>query len=405
MKTASSISEVVRSGLCIGCGLCEAVTDGRVRMIETEQGSLRPDPSAEFSLDEEALLLKACPGVRIEVPTKDASHFDEVWGGYETMAEAYAADPDIRHRAATGGVLTALGVHLLKAGKVAFILQVRADPDRPMRSIFVMSETAEDVKAATGSRYGPVAPLAGLEAALQREEPFAVIAKPCDLNALFNLARSDPRIDRYCRFRLAMVCGGQSRLTKSRALLEEFGVREEDLTLFRYRGYGNPGLTRVETRDGSAFTKTYNQLWEDEGTWEIETRCKICPDALGECADVAAADIWPGGAPEGEDEGFNGIITRNQPGVDLVADAETAGDLVVGKDLSVAEFNDFQPHQVRKKHALLPRLQGMAEAGSAVLDIDRTRYQRLSENLTVDDFKAQKNGAFDRVKSGRFSEG
>ena len=77
-----------------------------------------------------------------------------------------------------------------------------------------------------------------------------------------------------------MVCGGQSRIGKSQKLLSDFGVSEHELSLFRYRGFGNPGLTTVKTKDGREFTTTYNDLWEDEGTWELETRCKLCPDAL-----------------------------------------------------------------------------------------------------------------------------
>ena len=44
--------------------------------------------------------------------------------------------------------------------------------------------TPEDVMANTGSRYGPTDTLAGLEHALGRQEPFAVICKPCDAGAL-----------------------------------------------------------------------------------------------------------------------------------------------------------------------------------------------------------------------------
>ena len=34
----------------------------------------------------------------------------------------------------------------------------------------------------------------------------------------------------------------------------------------------------------------------------------------GEATDVAVADVWPGGAPSGEDEGFSGIIIRTKTG-------------------------------------------------------------------------------------------
>ncbi|HBL08387.1 MAG TPA: hypothetical protein DDZ64_04735, partial [Acidimicrobiaceae bacterium] len=208
---------------------------------------------------------------------------------------------------------------------------------------WVLSETPDQVLANTGSRYGPTAPLAGLGAALDRAEPFAIIAKPCDLGAVHRFAATDPRVDRLCVARLALVCGGQSRLGKSQDVLDDLGVGEDELTLFRHRGYGNPGPTRIETSDGRSFEKTYLEMWADEAGWQLETRCKLCPDALGEAADVAAADVWPGGAPTGDDEGFNGIIVRTAAGEALVRDAVLAGALVLGDPISPRQFDDLQP--------------------------------------------------------------
>src|SRR5256885_12299487 len=56
----------------------------------------------------------------------------------------------------------------------------------------------------------------------------------------------------------------------------------------------------VETKDGRVFELTYRQLWEDESKWMIQPRCRICPDAIGLGADLAAADVWPGGSPTGD---------------------------------------------------------------------------------------------------------
>jgi len=145
-------------------------------------------------------------------------------------------------------------------------------------------------------------------------EPFALIAKPCDIAAVRNLARIDPRVDRYLRYALTFVCGGASDLTKSEEVASELGIRPDELALFRYRGYGCPGLTRLTTQDGRSFELTYQEMWEDEATWGIQPRCKICPDAIGESADLAASDVWPGGGPTGESEGFNGIIVRTARG-------------------------------------------------------------------------------------------
>ena len=393
-----TIAQIVADDLCIGCGLCEAVTEGRVKMVMTPAGSLRPSPADGFTPVEEAQLVSACPGAVAESRVEAGCHSDPVWGAYRYMAQAWAGRPDVRYEAATGGVLTALGMHAVRTGRVDFVLHVGADAERPMRSRWVMSETPESVQANTASRYGPTAPLAGLAVALDRGRPFAVIAKPCDLGAVHALSRTDPRVDELCTVRLALVCGGQSRLSKSQAVLDEFGLHEDELALFRYRGHGNPGPTVVETLDGRRFTKTYLELWEDESGWDLETRCKFCPDALGEAADVASADIWPGGAPTGEDEGFNGIIVRTAVGEELVASAVQAGDLVVTDRITPRQFDDFQPHQVRKKEALAARYQGLADAGVAPIETRGLRISELGQRLTPERFEHERAGARRRAE-------
>ena len=404
IKVAGSVREVVANGLCIGCGLCEAITAGRVRMTMTTSGSLRPLPMDSFSTEEESLILSACPGVVVQSRAENGPETDLIWGGYSSMHYAWAGDPDVRFRGSTGGVLTALACHLLKSGQVQFVLHVGADPGRPMRTRWVHSETCADVIKNAGSRYGPTAPLAGLVKALERDLPFAIVAKPCDLNAVEKLAQTDERVNRLCKARLAIVCGGQSRLTKSLEFLREYGVTEKDLTVFRYRGYGNPGRTRAETIDGRAFEKTYAELWEDEAGWEIETRCKLCPDALGEAADIVAADVWPDCNPTKEDAGFNGVVIRTAAGSDLIRSAISAGDLVFGDAIAPRQFDSFQPHQVRKKQAVLARLEGLNRAGHPGLATIGLRLEEIAETAERGFLEAEAQGTSRRAEQGKFSE-
>ncbi len=390
------MKDVVEAGLCIGCGLCEALEPLRWEMTYTPQGRLRPK---QIGAGSDARILQACPGAVARPNDETSPHADLIWGSYHRMQEAWASDPGTRFRGATGGVLTALAAHLLRSGDASFILHCAADPQAPMRSRWVISETPDEVLDRAGSRYGPSDTLAGLRAALERDEPFAVVAKPCDAGALRELAKSDRHLAQNLVAVLVMVCGGASDLGKSQAVLDEYDLTEADITLFRYRGHGNPGPTRIETRDGRVFQKTYNEMWADESGWRIQTRCKICPDALGEAADVAAADIWPGASPDGDDEGFNGAITRTATGERLFRAACEAGALKTGKEITPRQFDDYQPHQVKKKHALLARLRGMARGGSVTYAHERLRLEALDAKDTQEE-----DGALQRVIEGRFRE-
>jgi coenzyme F420 hydrogenase subunit beta len=403
------LDEIVQGGLCIGCGLCVGLAGKeRVRLVMTPEG--RERPVAVSPLDSATLerINAVCPGTRIAGPDPASipagARTDRVWGPALRMVIGHAGDPAVRHRGATGGVLTALGQFLLASGRVKFVLHVGVAPGKPMRSVAKLSFTAAEVMEGAGSRYGPAAPLVDFPAILARDEPFALIAKPCDLTAIGNLARTDPRVGKNLKFTMAMVCGGASDLSKSEALLNQFGVAEDELALFRYRGFGNPGPTRIETKDGRAFEVTYQELWRDEGTWMIQPRCKICPDAIGQMADIAASDVWPGGGPTGEDEGFNGILARTRRGADLLEAAIAAGAIRIEREIDFADMDGFQPHQVVKRRAIWARLVGMKTAGLPVPEVTHLRLEECARQNSLAENLFEARGARMRAKSGRLGE-
>jgi coenzyme F420 hydrogenase subunit beta len=414
-----TLAEIVEGGLCIGCGLCKGMAEAdSIQFVLTPEG--RERPVARRPLDAASLdrINAVCPGTRVEgaagtaaagtatgAAAQSRARHDVVWGSAEELAVGYAADPTVRHQASTGGVLTALGQFMLASGRAKFILHVAASAKEPMRSERRLSFDAASVLEGAGSRYGPAVPLADFTALLNRAEPFALIAKPCDIAAVRNLARIDPRVDRYLQYALTFVCGGASDLTKSEEIASGLGIPPDRLSLFRYRGYGCPGPTRVDTTDGRSFELTYQQMWEDEATWRIQPRCKICPDAIGERADLAASDVWPGGGPTGEHDNINGIIVRTLRGLELYRAALAAGAIVVPpRDVSFADFDDFQPHQVRKKRAVWARLAGMKAAG---LPVPETRNLRLAECArlnTLAENLDEARGARCRAREGKLGE-
>jgi coenzyme F420 hydrogenase subunit beta len=409
LKATLSLEEIVEGGLCIGCGLCRAIAGGdKIQIILTPEG--RERPVARHALDAAILerINAICPGTRVEgaaiEPAGPAMH-DVVWGPAERLAIGYAGDADVRYRGSTGGLLTALGQFLLASGRAKFILHVAASRKEPMRTERRLSFDAASVLEGAGSRYGPASPLVDFTALLDRREPFALIAKPCDIAAVRNLARIDSRVNEWLRYALTFVCGGASDLTKSEEVANGKGIRPQELSLFRYRGHGNPGPTRLETKDGRSYELTYQEMWEDEATWGIQPRCKICPDAIGESADLAASDVWPGGGPTGDDAGFNGIIVRTKRGLELYQAAVAAGAVIVEPgDIGFRDFDGFQPHQVRKKRAVWARLAGIEAAGFPTPETHNLRLADCARLNTWTENLDEARGARRRARQGRLGE-
>ena len=404
-----AVEEIVEAGLCIGCGLCQSLAGAdRVALIETTEGRERPVVRRELDRATLELINDVCPGVRVDAADRRrvpaGTPVDRVWGPAARLVIGYAADPELRHVAASGGVLSALTGHLLDSGAVEFVVHVAPRQGEPMRSGRHVSVGRAQLLRAAGSRYGPAAPLIDFSEVLDRGRPFAFVGKPCDVTAIRALARRDPRVDAQLRYVLAMVCGGASELIKSRAVLSRFGVDEDQLRVFRYRGHGNPGPTHLETADGDVHELSYDEMWEDERTWRLQSRCKICPDALGEGADLVAADCWDGGGPTGEDAGFNAILVRTTAGLELFDAGLHAGVLTVAREIGFRDMDRFQPHQVRKKQAVLARLVGMRAAGSPILHAPGLRLPALALRQSPLAFVREAYAAYRRVRAGRLGE-
>ena len=398
------LAHVVTSGACIGCGLCAGVSDA-VDMVRTDEGRERPKVTGPLG-DKASDIAAACPGLRVEglAAEETDARFDPIWGHIDDAFIGWAGDPQIRHQGSTGGVLSALAKHLLDTREVDFILDVAPDPSAPARTRHRISETWSD---AGGSRYGPAAPLAGLAEAKKRAESgqrFAFIGKPCDVSAIRILARRQPWLETALAYRLTLICGGASEFSKTANLLAGWNVAEADLESLRYRGNGNPGPTRAVLKSGEAYQTSYQALWEDEGTWAIQHRCKICPDAIGMAGDVVSFDVWPDANPVGEDEGFNGVLTRSPQGAALVEAALRSGALVKDRPIGPDDLNSFQPHQVRKRRAVWARLAGQRAAGRVAPETCDLGEKAIARSQTWRSQMAEAKGTRNRLKAGRGTE-
>jgi coenzyme F420 hydrogenase subunit beta len=163
----------------------------------------------------------------------------------------------------------------------------------------------------------------------------------------------------------------------------------------------------METTTGEVRQLTYHDMWpdEDETNLRLQSRCKICPDDLGDGADIVAADCWDGGVPTGEDEGFNAILVHTERGLKLYEAAVAAGALTVSRSIGFAEMDSFHPYHLNKKRAALPRLLGMRLAGLPTPRTSRLRLASLALRQSPRSFLREAYGAYRRARAGRLGEG
>lgn len=373
------LETISSGGLCTGCGLCESVTGGKAKMAFNQHGFLRPVVLQPLTPADETLVRAVCPGVGLAHEPVTAS-YHPLWGPLVAVRTGYALDAALRHGGSSGGAISALLSYLLESGKVDYVLHIGASLSEPLINEIKLSATRAEVLANAGSRYAPSAPLTGIDALLARPGRFAFVGKPCDVAALRKYARHNPQVNEKVPYMLSFMCAGVPSMKGTEAILKRFEVAPAEVRSFAYRGNGWPGMTRVETHGGAVHETDYATSWGTVLNRHLQARCKICPDGIGEFADVVCADAWYGkdGYPDfAEQEGRSLVISRTGQGEQLVADATAAGYLAVAP-LAVDEIRKMQPYQENRKQMVLARVLALRVMGRPAPAYRRLRLQRTA---------------------------
>jgi coenzyme F420 hydrogenase subunit beta len=301
---------------------------------------------------------------------------DPTWGPVVSVSTGWSPDEEQRRLGSSGGVLTALSAHLLASGTVDVVVHVGAGVEDPLGAVTGLSTRPEDTLGRAGSRYQPAAPLDGLREALRVHRRVAVVGRPCDISAVRRLATTDATVREGVVAHLSFFCAGTPSRRGTEALIARMGVEAEELAALRFRGDGWPGLARATRHDGSSETLTYDESWGTVLNQHLLWRCKICPDGVGEFADISCGDAWEGGQdgyPSFEERaGRSLVLARTARGEELLRAAERAGAVEL-EPLDVGVIADMQPFQLRRRRELLARLIGARLAGRRVPAYPRMR--------------------------------
>lgn len=360
-----AIGEVVAEGNCSGCGACGLLSQ-RVQMQLDGEGFVRPrlragDPTTEDVPGASELFARVCPGRVVPAPARSA-YTHESLGPYESAWEGWAVDPEIRFAGSSGGVLTALAAWLLETGRV-HVVAGAAPGARRSTTVPVRITSREEALASSGSRYGPV----GVASTVELDSRAAMIAKPCEASAIRQLAATKSPEERPLI--LSFFCAGTPSQHATDSLAAQLGASTDELSSLRYRGNGWPGRFVARTRDGREFSTSYEESWGAHLGRDLQWRCKVCVDGVGDHADIAVGDYWyasSDGYPEFEDEpGRSVVIARSRRGDELLKLARDEGVIVL-QPIDLDAVASVQPLQVERRQMLAARLAGRALSGRAV---------------------------------------
>jgi coenzyme F420 hydrogenase subunit beta len=327
-----SIQDVVRWRLCVGCGACAYVSDGRLGMVNDPALGHRPEWSCP---DDDGVLrdaLKVCPaaGTSIAPATPENDPLGGIAAGSGPVLEVWeghATDPETRFLGSSGGALTALARYALDGAGMSGVLHVGTDPDDALSNRTVMSRSFGELVANTGSRYAPASVCDGLRQIEDAPGPCMFIGQPSEVAALRKAQALRPRLDRNVGVALSFFCAGSPATLGTTELLKAKGIDPSRVGKLRYRGRGWPGMFAVwlKGENEPALEMTYAESWgfvQAYRPWGVH----VWPDGCGEQADVSCGDPWYREVKPGE-AGSSLLVVRTERGRTLVRQAMEAGYL------------------------------------------------------------------------------
>jgi coenzyme F420 hydrogenase subunit beta len=309
--------------------------------------------------------LSICPGYEVDAalaagPHPKTTEADHEFGGAVEIWEGYAADPEIRYSASSGGALSALSLYCLEREGMRFVLHTAKDDERPWQNRTVESRSRAEILARTGSRYSPASPCDSLQVIEQSDGPCVFIGKPCDTAAAFKMREERPALDKNLGLVLAFFCAGTPSSRGSLDLVKSMDVDHNEVRDLRYRGEGWPGRFKILSDGGSEKSLSYADSWGSLTRYRPQ-RCHLCPDGLGRVADISCGDAWDKFEENG-DKGRSLIVVRTPRGLEILRRAIAAG-YIEGTPTDASQVLAAQPNLLARRHEIFGRLFAMKLLG------------------------------------------
>jgi len=306
--------------------------------------------------------LTFCPGHQVDGDLMmegrpKVTEFDHEFGQALEIWQGFASDPQVRHKASSGGLLSALSLYCLEKGGMERVVHSGMNPDRPWLNQTQQSFNRSDILGKTGSRYAPSSPCEGLEWIEKGEGKSVFIGKPCDAAAACRLARERPELDAKLGVVLSFFCAGTPSTGATLSLLEKLNIQPADIDELRYRGDGWPGGFKVlfGNRQKEEFL-SYKDSWGYINRFR-PLRCTICPHGLGRVADISCGDAWNDYDETREDEGQSIVLVRTERGRQILHGAIEAGYVTL-TPIDPQQVVEAQP-LLQKRRDVPARMLGM----------------------------------------------
>lgn len=322
MKSIDQFRQVVQGGLCNRCGSCVGLSAGKIVFGEKE-GRYLPKIIREPDEENMQIILKACSGKGFDFPANRMAvfgsepSFHTYTGPYRSISIGYALDPLIRHQAASGGIISAMLIYLLRKQHIQGAVVLGMSKSKPWLTEPFIATTEEEILEAAQSKYiissvNEILPQIGAF-----EGKLAYVGLPGQVQSIRILQQMQHPWVRNIEYVFGPFYGNTLHFSSIKSFLKSNGEKDYRQISKLYFRHGEwPGNMRVELLNGKVF-----QLKKFHANYlipfHIVKNSLLCTDLTNEFTDVSGGDAW---APVYEErgKGFSMVFGRSAKGEALI---------------------------------------------------------------------------------------
>ncbi len=290
----------------------------------------------------------------------------------------YSTDEEIRFKATSGGVGTALVRFLFDSKRINGALTFYYDQDLMIYVPKIVESFAE--YRICGSIYQEVDIVKCLREYIRTvdcvvKKNILLFCLPCQVKLIRNICEKS----QLGVIIVGLTCSSQQKIGATYYLLSRLKIEKNHVSHIQYRGNGWPSGIQIQMKSGEKkFVKNNGSLWRDifHSKLFVMKRCFGCDNTLNDYADISLADPWLKDYSQNERIGQTLFFSQTVLGQTLINACLESGS-VIAKQVENILVEESQKKTILRKRRYKenPKLRGII-----IKIVDNTYYRKAMHN-------------------------
>lgn len=336
----NNITQIIQKKMCCGCGACVSICP--TNCIDFIEGEYVNFPIVNKNKCTNCgLCMKVCSGEINSNRLIEGKKLD-LKSNLKEIKVTYSKDNELRKASASGGIITQLLKSMFEDNTIDAAIVVTQNNENILMNKVDIITNSQDLIRSQGSRYSPASNCIVLKDIIKNDkfQKIAFVGKPCDIESISAFESINKKLKNKIVIKISIMCHHTPTRKGLINLLDSKKIDTKDIKNINFRGNGWPGSFKVEKKDGSIYSTTYFDAWNNYLSQDHNERCNYCDNPFPLESDIIVGDPW-GDEYKDDKYGQSLILVRSEIGVNVINELE-ANDKIVS---SLVSYKDVERYQ------------------------------------------------------------